>query len=588
MVEDGTDDCFDGGLALLVNGQQFYSQRPTMTADGSELVLSKTIQGIEVTRRIWVDRERSAARYLEIFHNPTEEEAELSVAIQSVLGDEAQQAFTSEGGPLGNELGRKACGIVAVGKHNRPAVVFVVAGARGRCQPSVQNRGHTFAFIYKIEVEPQATVAIAHVVAQRRGVTTANVEETFKPFHRHGRLLKARVPESLQPAVVNFRVGVGLAAQAGPAAVLEAMNLALDHLGVERGESDLLVIDLDARLAGEASCEALSVKTDYGNAEMGLEDVALLLGGKDVGRRMRVYRRDGEVLTGRVEARGLKLVTAAGFEIQLVPEQLNALVLHADADDGKPHPDAVGFIATHRGDRLALDAPEGLCVDAITPWGALQVPLASLDTLKSDVYPVPGYRLVLRDQSRVSVLLRGGAQQVRTLRFGDVELATHEVASLVRVRPRSKVKQSEGDDPDDYPDAFDYGGTHFVLAGENYVVGTFAQPALRIITSAGVTALDTTMIRLLERAEEGEATALPRFDIQLTEGGVLSGRLEDRVVPIRWGSATLRVPVYHIVSFVAAEEAKEAGETGKPTRERQEGPAPANAGAAPEASHAGF
>ena len=39
-IDDGTNDCFDGGLILTVNGQQFQTQQSQMTADGSELVLT--------------------------------------------------------------------------------------------------------------------------------------------------------------------------------------------------------------------------------------------------------------------------------------------------------------------------------------------------------------------------------------------------------------------------------------------------------------------------------------------------------------------------------------------------------------------
>ena len=48
-VNDGQNDCFDGGLALLVNGAQFHGQNNQMTADGSEFVLSSPIGNVVVT-----------------------------------------------------------------------------------------------------------------------------------------------------------------------------------------------------------------------------------------------------------------------------------------------------------------------------------------------------------------------------------------------------------------------------------------------------------------------------------------------------------------------------------------------------------
>ena len=51
-VGDGTDDCFDNGLSMTVNGQRFGAQQAKMTPDGSEMHLSMKLAGLEVTRRI--------------------------------------------------------------------------------------------------------------------------------------------------------------------------------------------------------------------------------------------------------------------------------------------------------------------------------------------------------------------------------------------------------------------------------------------------------------------------------------------------------------------------------------------------------
>jgi len=545
-VMSGTNGCFSSGLMLSVNGSYFHAQRPMMTADAREYVLSQTTSGIIVTRRILVDSARSAARYIEVFQNTQNRQMQVRAEIRTRLGDACQQALTNRGATFTGALGKKDIGIVTIGRYKRPCVLFLLTDPKSKIKPTVTNRrNYEFRFTFNLTLQPNGTASIVHYVAQRRGVTPANVAVLFKPFHKT-RLIKPEVPRELRKTVVNFRLAPGIGVEFVPGRLLQPVVDLAESLDVERGKSDVLVIDEAARLSGEVSCGGLKVDTAYGKAEVELEDVALLLGGASTGRAMRVYLRNGEILAGQVEAEGMKLKTTGGMEIDLPPGRVNALVMHAGPGDGKPPKGAVAFLATHSGSRLALSGDRPIAFDAATPWGPLSVKLDELGHISYSRDPQPCHRLVLADGTRLSAILRGAEFSPATLRFGPIKVTPHAIAMLTRLEPAKADEEAEDED-----DGLNV--AYAVLAGENRLVGAIDLPTFRVATAAGVTVLDPKEVVSVERRDDATG-AFPLFTFELRKGGTVSGRFEERVLPIRSGKRLLRIPVQHFVSYHGAEE----------------------------------
>jgi len=563
VVVDGTDDCFDDGLALIVNGQQFFAQQPMATADGNEMVLKSQVQGVEITRRILIDTARSAARYVEVFRNATPREVRLSVAVRSMLGANCERVVSSSGAPFGGDLGKKDCGFMTLppANDNRPAVMFLVGEPRGTCKPTIMNQDNrTFTVAYTLAAKPNSTVSLLHYCAQRRGIADATVPNVFRPFYK-GRLVNPQIPKELRATVANFAAGQAAPDEGEPGLAIQALVDLCRSLEVERGKSDVLVVDEEARLVGTATGAGLTVETSFGKADVALGDVGLLWGGAGVGRPMRLYLRNGEVLAGKIEAKALKFKAEAGPEVALTPEQTHALILHADALDGRPPGEAAAFLSTHLGDNLALARDKALTLEAATAWGRLKVPFDQLNHLVYTRDPMPGHRLAMTDRSRLSVFLCGDKIQAKTIRFGDIQLAPNELAGLVRVKGKPKEGAAEPAEPE----PGEIASPHFVLAGENLVVGAFDAPELQVLTAAGLAPVDPKKIRSIERREGDEGAAAPAFTFELIGGGKLAGRFEERVVPIRWGETVLRVPVQHVLSFQVPEKApkEEEKEPGK-------------------------
>jgi len=267
-----------------------------------------------------------------------------------------------------------------------------------------------------------------------------------------------------------------------------------------------------------------------------------------VGRVPRLYLRDGEVMAGAIEAKGLRLKAEWGMEVPVAPEHLIALATRKGPRDGVPGPEAVALLATHTGDCLAVGGQRPIVLEAATAWGVLRVPLEELVHLGYVREPQPGHRVLLADGTRLTVLLRGETLEVQSLRFGPLRLAMCEIASLTRLGVKAK-QATVADEPDEQDAADASGEAGFHLVGENRLAGVFDAAELRLVTASGVVPVHTRKVCRIERRGDEGGKASSGFDIELLGGMKLAGRFEDRVLAIRRHNSVLRVPVQHIESF---------------------------------------
>ncbi len=434
QINDGTNDCFDGGPALHIGPAQFVSNRPMMVPGTGEYVLSKTKGDLKVTRRILVDKKRGAARYLEVFENTGAGKQNLKVSLKTRLGGSQTQFMTSAGKPFAGKLARSDAGLMAVRGDQRPCVMFLVTGRGAKARPTVavSNGNRNVSFTYSLAIPPKKTVTLLHFVAQRNAVTPQAVPSVFKTFYR-GRPIKGRVPEKLASTIANFGRVSGSAGDEGGASVVSDLA---DSLGVELGKRASLVMGEDAILTGDVRCAGLTVETARGKADVPFGEVAAIAGGAGAGRAGRVYLRTGEILVGKIDARGFEIETPR-FRIPLAPEQVNVLFTPASKTDGKPPEGSDVFVTTRSSERLAVKA-DAVVLDAATPWGTLRVPLDGVRSLTRTTEGTPLHSLTLTSGSRLSVILCGDTLVLKAPRFGEAKVRPTEVASLARIM-RSKT-----------------------------------------------------------------------------------------------------------------------------------------------------
>ena len=540
MVGDGTNDCFDNGLELRVNGSMFQGQQQLMTGDATEYVLRQKIGSLNVTRRMKLMSERSVVRYVEIIENTDNAPAQVNVEVRSRLGGNCSQVLTSSGQPFAGTLDKKDVGIIAVQTNTRPSVMFLVCGRRSKCRPTIQNQGNLYFIVsYALTLKPRETAALVHLVAQRTGVDVAKAADVFEPFYKNG-LIKPGIPKQLRGTIANFRSSVALLGMPAPGGALEPVLAVVDEFGLERGKNDVAALPQQAVLKGTAACRILKVRTRFGEAQLALEDVALIVGGAGVGRPTAVYLRNGEILSGQIDAEGLELTTETGFKFALRPAGFDILVLHAAEKDGHPSDQTGAYVQTFAGDRIALSAAQPITLQVVTPWGPLEVSQEEMHLLVSTREPQPIHRLVLKDGSRLPVILKGARMSVQTGRFGPVELEPAGIYSFV---PTGSLQEGEGEEEG-------FSKPHCLVIGENVVAGMIDVEALHVVSALGVTAVDPRQVYLMERRyEENSRQVGPVFDLALKDGSRLAGSLQERALPLKCGRRTLQVPVSQVQWF---------------------------------------
>jgi hypothetical protein len=541
-INDGTNDCFDGGLILHVNGQQFQPIQQLMTADGSEFVLSSKIGTIDVTRRVKLHPKLAFVRYVESFTNSGRVPAALTVLIFSNMGGSPSAVSFDSGRPAIGQLGKKESSVVYFENpgSGRPSAMFYLAGTRSSTRPQVMSAQNSddLRFTYALTVPAGKTVSIVHAVAQRRFAAIPDP----KAFAKMTKPLRARtflrdLPAALRRTIVN--TGSAVYGGGGPVAFSIAVAL-----GIEPEATDILAFGEETRMRGITACDKITLKSRFGTQTLELDQVAAIAGLRRLGKTSRVYLRDGQVLSGELQLQGLRFTENTGVEIKLDAPSIERVVMRATPDDGKPTDGAQAYAETYEGDRIAVAYAEDVTIGLATAWGKVKVALDEVSWLRPPESGQPGHHVRLRDGSSFFAYLDGSPIEIRTLMFGNQSVSTSQIKGWISA---GAARQEETDQSISLP--------HVVLDGGHVLVGKIDLPAVRIRTQGEIVQLAPDQVRLLRNlADEMDESPLthfenPAFGAELWGGSIVVGMLEDRMFPVRIASQLCQIPARDITEI---------------------------------------
>lgn len=530
-VNNGSN-CFNNAAMLQVNNSNFSAQRPLMTPDGREFVLSRDYNGIAITRHVTIDAKNSLCRYVDTFRNSTPQAQTITVELHLQFNNRMQAILTNTGSVTAGmfSLGRKENGIVAVrdqnSSPNSPSALWMLASPEAKVQPQISNEGnYRIKANFTLALAPGESASLLHVLAQRNLTGTPDsksLAKLFAPLKSPRQV--ADLSSEERKRLVNFRGGQFFSS--GEIAGLPSL---LEEMEVDRGGFDILAVGTNTRLRGTAHCPELSVESQFGPVKIPLEKVAALLGG--VGQAQ-VVLRDGQSLNGAVSAPDFAFSLTTGTNVDLDFKSLDRLVMRLGPDDGKLPDGAWGLLETVEGDRLALKATPGFKLRVHTAWGAREISLENLLAAGPSPEMPLGFDFALEDGSAFLAFLADDKLVLDTLLFGPREFPAASVRHLVAARA-AELAETLVDAP---PEA------QVATAEDQVFTGIIDLPELHFVTAAGVLPVAPNFVRSLHN-ETDEPGQNPIFTAELWAGGSVSGPLRENVLPVRSGDAVLQIPV---------------------------------------------
>lgn len=536
-------NCFNSAFSLQVNGSSFYSQQPMMSADGSEYFLDGGNNNIAVTRRVKFDQKTACARYIDTIRNGSGSAQSVRLLWRIQFNNQMQGAITDSGVGLGTALGPKDTGFLVQPQAGQsyPAATVVLSGRGAKQRPTIQNQqNYSFSINYTVQMAPGETMSFVSVAAQRTLSSTPDAKALAKLFAPlNSPKLFADIPAKDRKTIVNFTPG---GFSSGPTA--PALASLFDKLNIEPGPSDVLAIGANTRLKGSASCARLEIETARGKAVVPFENVAAILGGK---REARVLLRDGQALTGRLVAEGLKFTLTTGTTLTLDIANLDRLILRAQPAAATPP--AWGYVETFTGDRLAVKPDSKLRLRASTAWGVCEIaPEDLVGCGPTDENPL-GFRVLLKDGSHFVAFLDGEEMAFDTVLFGAKKFPIPEIRQINVTQP--KPAEDRFDTPPER--------AQVILAGGQVLSGQIDLAELHFLSPAGVIPIASNLVRTLHNTNEDGAEAVPTFNATVWGGSAITGTLREMVVPVRAAGSVFQVPARDLIDAVVPTPAMPEG-----------------------------
>lgn len=508
----GSVDVYDAGGKLFIGGNSPYAPDPAgIHVEGPTAVSfpSQNLEGLNVSRRVYVDATGAWCRWIEILQNPGAATVNTTVRVNFTLGSPAQTSM-----PL-NEAGKRHRQRGLVVFDGARGIAMIGAGVGSAVAPvySVQPNTNQVDVSWSVRVAPHRSAAIVHVQAVRSNLDGAQAVANGTPAHS----LLTAIPQDLLRDIVNFPT------RPNPLGDIELL----------RGDQlDVVELRGDDHFKGTLLDKTFSLRTPYGVIALPADQVGGMVSVGEVQPLQMLITRDGQAFCGAMEAPAIHL--------QLTNRQVTAIPVSAirrfgyrrstESDDSAAP--ARPLLILQRGDRIAIDPPTEDLPFA-TRFGALSISAKSIALLEVGGEEQSVHQVTLVDGSRFAGVMTADALHVRPIALGGEKAIAFPLASIAALQLSGKIDEPAEDAPT------------LALAAGDRLVGTVAgelslQTAFDVITAQG------SQVKAITRAG-----AAGEVQVTLWDDATFTGRLPSDTLEIRLSSGpTLRVATRWIDRYV--------------------------------------
>ena len=210
-IGDGTNDAFDGGLLVVVNGAQSpYHFEATTEEGGREIVIGPdAVAGVLLSRKVFVPADDAFARYLEVLENPGSSPTTIRVEVTTNLGsDGGTQLVATSDGDARFSTADNFIVTDDIDAAGDPTIAHIFSDATAALQPSSVFTNappdDTIQFDFDVLLPPGGTAIVLHFAVQSANQTIA-VARAQALVALDGSAL-AGLSEAERAAIVNFTV----------------------------------------------------------------------------------------------------------------------------------------------------------------------------------------------------------------------------------------------------------------------------------------------------------------------------------------------------------------------------------------------
>jgi hypothetical protein len=508
LQQQGNVQIYSQGAMITVNGAQPSNRTNKARLDdktGEVVFEDLQLANLQLTRRIFVDKELSQVRYVEIIKNPQAQEQTVSLQISSNINYGISAADTIED-PRKNTQAIAWVGQTGANK----CALEIYAGKGTHVAPTVnyQQGNSTVQAVFPLTIPAGKQVALVHLhsIADTIEAGTRTVQTM-----QESKLLRS-LPVEIRKIVVNFPATSGYV---GDREIL-------------RGDLfDVVEIKGGDQMKGTLKEPAYKLDTFYGTVQVPADRVVSLLNIGDFRPRQLLVTTDGEVFGGKLQADSVSLELSSGQITKIPLSQITRVGYRKRAGEPEEWTFDKPYVLLRTGDHVAVQLPAAP-IDVITRYGSLKLDPKTIATLGFQNDDQPVHEIYLADGSHFAGLVNSSEFAMALASpSGDLQQMKFPASAVSKI-------QLGGPPPDVDPSA-----PQLQLINDDLLVGSLAGQ-MKLDTAFDTLTINANEIKKLARAKDAA------LDVQITlwDSSIVSGQLQDPTLHCQLKSGlALAVPI---------------------------------------------
>jgi hypothetical protein len=501
-----------GGMIRINNAfpQQQNNQAKLDAKTGELIVEEMSVGGLNLTRRILINKEEGRVRYIDIIKNTQNRDQIANITFSSNVNYGVQFAT------LLPDPRRKEQNLAWIAQtHANGQVVLEMFGGKGaKSVPTFryQQGNNSVSATLSQNIAPGKEIAVMHF----HGITASqDAASRFVLGMKETRVL-ASIPTAIRRLIVNF---------------LGGENFIGDY-EILRGETlDVVELRSGDLLKGTLKETAYTLDTFYGVVNLPPTKVIGLINAGEFRPRQLVVTRDGEIFGGKLERENVALELSSGQVMEIPLSQVSRVGCRKQADEPEEWTFDKPIILMRSGDRISVQLPAAE-IEFVTRYGRLMLKPQSIAAIELQAEEHGVHEVFLTDGSRFAGLV---TQEVFALKLADAGAAEVKfpASSIRRIQFAAR------------PDEIASDQATLSLSHEDLMVG-------RIVGTLKLdTAFDTLNINAAEVKRLAHAGSAPsQVQVTLWDDTTVSGQLEEPEVVCQLRSeVSARAPVALIEEY---------------------------------------